>query len=75
MDANVSQIVKMLPFLVPILILEVVLLVVAILDIVKRQKVTGGNKVLWIVVVVIFQIIGPIVYFIFGRKESDVDGN
>ncbi|MFT8842365.1 MAG: PLDc N-terminal domain-containing protein, partial [Schleiferilactobacillus harbinensis] len=29
-----------------------------------------GNKVLWIIIVVVFQIIGPIVYFAFGRGDD-----
>jgi len=70
-----EQIIKMLPFLIPLVILELVLLVVALIDIIKRQSVTGNNKVVWVLIIVLFQIIGPIVYFVFGRKETNIDGN
>jgi hypothetical protein len=66
--------VKLLPLLIPIILLELGLLVWALLDIIRRERVKGGNKVVWILVIVLINIIGPIVYFLFGREEdSDKD--
>jgi hypothetical protein len=73
MNGDFSKLMGALPFLIPLLLLELILLVVALLDIIRREKVTGNNKIVWILVVVLFQVIGPVVYFIFGRKESDID--
>lgn len=70
-----SKIIDMLPFLIPLIILELVLLIVALVDLVKRKSVTGNNKIVWVLVIVLFQVIGPIVYFVFGRKETVIDGN
>lgn len=42
--------------------------IVAIVDIVKSAKETGG-KVLWIVLVLILPLIGMILYFLMGRKK------
>jgi hypothetical protein len=75
MNTDLSKIIDLLPFLIPLIILEFTLMIIALIDIIKREKVTGNNKAPWILVVVIFQVIGPIIYFIFGRKESNVDGN
>jgi len=66
---NWDTIVEMLPFLIPLLILQLVLLIVALVDLVKRQKVKGDNKVLWVLLIVLVNIIGPVVYLIFGREE------
>jgi len=71
MNGDLSQVMEMLPFLIPIIILELALLVIALLDVIKREHVTGGNKVVWILVIVLFQIFGPVVYFLFGRRESN----
>ena len=59
-----------LPFLIPIILLQIGLMIWALIDIIKREHVTGGNKVVWILVVVLLNLIGPIIYFIFGRKEK-----
>jgi hypothetical protein len=70
-----GDILKMLPFLIPLVVLELVLLVVALTDIIKRQSVRGDNKVVWVLVIVLVQVFGPIAYFVFGRKEADIDSN
>lgn len=54
----------------PLLILQVVLMVVALLDIRKIEQ-TNGPKLIWILIIIFISTIGPIVYFIFGRKEYD----
>ncbi len=64
-----DTIVEILPFLIPLLILQLILLVVALVDLIKRQKVRGDNKVLWALLIVLVNIIGPVVYLIFGREE------
>ena len=65
----------MLPFLIPLVIIEVALLAIALVDLIRRENVRGGNKAVWAVVIVIFNIIGPVVYLLFGRKENPVDGD
>jgi hypothetical protein len=62
-----------LPYLVPLLVLEIVLLFVAIIDLDRRRYVTGGNKLVWVLVIVIISIIGPVIYFVFGRRKKVVD--
>jgi hypothetical protein len=70
-----DQITKILPFLIPIILLELALMVWAVVDIARRPHVKG-NKIVWLLVVIFVEIIGPIVYFIFGRgQEAPVDGD
>jgi hypothetical protein len=70
---EMETIVQMLPYMVPLIILEVVLLVVALVDLAKRKHVTGGNKVIWVLITVCINIIGPVIYLIAGRKEDSID--
>ncbi len=56
--------------LLPLIVLQLALMIAALADLVKREKVTGGNKVIWVLVIIFIQIIGPIVYFVVGRKED-----
>jgi hypothetical protein len=58
---------------VPLFLLEVGLMVFALIDVVKRERVRGGNKVLWILLIVLVSVIGPLIYLLFGRLEADVD--
>jgi hypothetical protein len=70
---EMETLVQMLPYMVPLIILEVVLLVVALLDLARRKHVTGGNKIIWVLVTVCIHIIGPVIYLLAGRKEESVD--
>ncbi len=70
---NMESLVQMLPYQAPLIILEVVLLVVALVDLSKRKHVTGGNKIIWVLVTVCINIIGPIIYLVVGRKEEYSD--
>jgi hypothetical protein len=63
-----EQIRQFLPFLIPILILQLVLLVVALLDLARRER-TRGPKWVWVLVIVFVNIIGPILYLMLGRDE------
>ena len=75
MGDEFQVVIDMLPFLIPVFILELALLIIALVDIIKREHVTGDNKVIWILVIVLINIIGPIVYLVFGRKEKPVDSD
>jgi hypothetical protein len=69
---EMETVIQMLPYMAPLITLGAVLLGVALVDLVKRKRVTGGNKVIWALIIFI-QIIGPVIYLIAGRKENSVD--
>jgi hypothetical protein len=73
MDEGIEAIKDALPYLIPLVILEIALLFIAIIDLDRRQYVTGNNKLVWVLVIVIFGIIGPVIYFIFGRRGKVVN--
>lgn len=66
---NFDTFTEILPFFIPLLILQLALMIVALVDLIKRQRVRGDNKVLWALVIVLVNIIGPVVYLIFGRED------
>ncbi|MEK4227950.1 PLD nuclease N-terminal domain-containing protein [Solibacillus sp. FSL H8-0538] len=53
----------------PLIGLQVILAVVAIIDI-ARSYATNGPKWLWVLISIFTGIIGPILYFIIGRKNQ-----
>ncbi|MCL2679380.1 MAG: PLDc N-terminal domain-containing protein [Dehalococcoidia bacterium] len=64
---NISQ---LLMLFIPLVILQIGLMIWALVDCVKREYVTGGNKVVWILVIILLNLIGPILYFILGRQDK-----
>jgi len=60
----------MLPYLIPLILLQLGLIGVALYDLVNRRRVKGGNKLLWGAVIVLFEFVGPIVYLVLGREED-----
>ena len=58
---------ELFPFLIPIILLQVALMVVALVDLVRRER-TRGPKWAWALVIVFFNLIGPVVYLLLGRE-------
>ena len=50
-------------------VVELGLVVYCIVDIVRRPAVLGGHKWLWIVLVLVFNLVGSIVYLAVGREQ------
>ncbi|MET0785411.1 MAG: PLDc N-terminal domain-containing protein [Paenisporosarcina sp.] len=53
----------------PILVIQLILLIIALIDLSKIHQ-TNGPKWLWAIIIIAVNIIGPILYFVFGRKQS-----
>jgi hypothetical protein len=53
----------------PILLIQFILLVVAVIDLIKIEK-TNGPKWVWAIVILVVNIIGPILYFVIGRRNQ-----
>lgn len=68
---NVQILIDYWPILLPVALLEFGLMIAAVVHVLRHPHYRFGNKLLWLVIVVVFQIIGPVVYFVFGRGESD----
>jgi hypothetical protein len=65
-----QQIIEYLPFLIPIIIIELALALTALVHVLRHPNYRFGNKVIWIIIVLCIQIVGPIIYFVFGRGEE-----
>ncbi|KTB49194.1 PLD nuclease N-terminal domain-containing protein [Dehalogenimonas alkenigignens] len=69
-DADIQLLKDLLPFLIPVMIVELILIVVSLVDLSKRQRVKGESKVVWALVIIFLNIIGPIVYLVWGRHAD-----
>jgi hypothetical protein len=59
---------EVLPFLIPLVLLQIALMVVALVDLVRRER-TRGPKWVWALVIVFVNLFGPVAYLLFGRGE------
>lgn len=53
----------------PVIVIQFILMVVAVIDLI-RIKSTTGPKWLWLLIILFINIIGPVIYFVFGRRHS-----
>ncbi|MCI9614109.1 MAG: PLD nuclease N-terminal domain-containing protein [Lachnospiraceae bacterium] len=62
---------EMLPFIIPLAVVELALLIYTLHHILTHRTYRHGSRILWIVIVLAgMQFIGPILYFLFGKEES-----
>jgi len=73
MEEELQIIKDMLPFLIPLIIVQLALLVIALVDLLKRQHMPGNTRLIWLIVIIFVNIFGPIIYLIFGRKDKPDD--
>ncbi len=65
-----DAVIKYLPVLIPIVAIEIILLLTALIHVLKHDHYRFGNRIFWIIIVVLVQIIGPVLYFTAGRGED-----
>ena len=65
---ELEVLIDLLPILLPIILLDLGLKIYAIVDLLKPDRKTRGNMIVWLVVVALVNF-GWIFYFIFGRDE------
>lgn len=53
----------------PLIVLQVILAVFALISCIKQEE-TKGPKWMWILIILFINLIGPILYFVIGRRDS-----
>lgn len=63
-----ERITPWVPLLILALVIQIGLQAFALVDLVRREK-TRGPKWVWVLIIVLGELLGPIVYLIFGRER------
>ena len=64
------EIKELLPFLIPVVIIEFVLLGYTIHHILTHDKYKIGSRKMWLIIsIVLCNFIGPILYFVLGKED------
>lgn len=67
-DLKLEQVIALL---LPIVLIQAALMLFALIDLERdERRVRGGNKIVWALIIVFVNVIGPIVYLTLGREES-----
>jgi hypothetical protein len=62
---------QLLLLIVPILLVQLALIVLALRDLLRPERqVRGDSKLLWGVIIVIVNLVGPLLYFAVGRRDT-----
>ncbi|MDT8393739.1 MAG: PLDc N-terminal domain-containing protein [Bacteroidales bacterium] len=56
-------------FVIVLFLFAILLPLFALIDII-RNEFTGNNKLIWVIVVLLFPYLGAILYFIFGGSQK-----
>lgn len=70
MLANIN-IQEYLPFLIPIIILQFVLLFIALRHILTHTTYKRGSRTMWLIIAIVgMNYVGPILYFALGKEDE-----
>ena len=70
--AGVGLAIGMLIFWIVFMGLGFVLWLWALIDCIRREFTNPNDKIIWILVVLLLWIIGPIIYLIVGKKKGTI---
>ena len=60
-----------LPFLIPLIILQFILLFIALRHILTHDTYKRGSRKLWLLITIVgMEFVGPILYFALGKEDE-----
>ncbi|TCT14644.1 phospholipase D-like protein [Natranaerovirga pectinivora] len=66
---GVENIRLLLMVLIPVVIIQLGLQIYAIVHLAKRERVKFDKKWIWALIILLLNILGPIIYFIFSEED------
>lgn len=71
MNSNLGTLEQLLPIIIALVVIQLTLVAFALWDLSRPgRRVSGGNKAVWVIVILLFQMVGPLAYFLIGREED-----
>ena len=61
---------QFLPLLIPLAVIQLGLMIAALIHIFTHKTYRTGNRVLWVILCILINTIGPIIYFVLGRGDE-----
>ena len=64
-----EKLIEFLPFLIPLAFAQYALMGYALYHILTHDRYKVGSRPLWIVISVLVNFVGPILYFVIGKED------
>ena len=55
--------------IMPLLVIQVILMIIALIDWIRTDQ-TNGPKWAWLLVILFISMLGPVLYFVIGRRQQ-----
>ncbi|MGX9844263.1 PLDc N-terminal domain-containing protein [Streptococcus iniae] len=68
MNTNIP--IQLLPFFIPLILLQVILIIIALLKLRKMTKTTYLSKPIWILIILFINLFGPIAFLSLEGKNA-----
>lgn len=66
-----EQIKEFLPFLIPLVVIQVALFIYTLVHICTHDTYKRGSRGLWLILTILMNnFLGPILYFLFGKEDE-----
>ncbi|QFY00842.1 phosphatidylserine synthase [Bacillus cereus] len=69
-DLKDIDIMAFLPIILPVIAVGAFLVLIAFIDLYRHRK-TRKNVLVWTLIILFVNILGPILYFVIGRKDRE----
>lgn len=70
-EMTLNELTEILPFLIPLVVVELGLLAYTLWHILTHKTYKRGNRALWLIIAIVgMQFWGPILYFILGKEDA-----
>ncbi len=71
MNEIMIEIKEYLPFLIPLVVVQLILYIITLIHVLKHENYKNGNRILWLIVITVgMNYVGPILYFVFGKEDE-----
>jgi hypothetical protein len=64
-----EQFQQYLPFIIPLVLIQLILVIVCLVDLVRREKTRYLPKWAWAIIIILGELLGPIIYLVIGRED------
>jgi hypothetical protein len=68
----VDRLIELLPLLIPLILVQIGLAIYALIVLKHTKQVRGDSKLLWIFIILLVNLFGPILFLVFGRITDAV---
>ncbi|MBP3970078.1 PLDc_N domain-containing protein [Bacillus sp. WL1] len=69
-DLKDIDIMAFLPIILPVIAVGALLVLIAFIDLYRHRN-TRKNVLVWTLIILFVNILGPILYFVIGRKDGE----